>query len=47
MYPKYVQCKTFIMAPSVILTQPFSACKKRSVSFDDITQCRLDFILEI
>lgn len=44
---KCVQCKTFIIAPSVILTQPFNACKKRSVSFDYITQCRFDSLLEL
>lgn len=47
MYPKCVQCKTFIIAPSVILTQPFNARKKRSVSFDYITQYRLDSLLEL
>lgn len=47
MYPKCVLCKTFIMAPSVILTQLFNACKKRSVSFDYITQYRLDTLLEL
>lgn len=47
MYPKCVQCKTFIIAPSVILTQPFNACKKRSVSFDYITQYRFDSLLEL
>lgn len=47
MYPKCVQCKTFIIAPSVILTQPFNACKKRSVSFDYITQYRFASLSEL
>lgn len=47
MYPKRVQCKAFIMAPSVILTWPFNAHKKRSVSFDYIAQYRLDSILQL
>jgi len=35
------------MAPSVILTQPSNARKRRSVSFDYITRYRLDSLLEL